>query len=135
MTRRWIAFLLFTLVIPLSVHADLGKDLLRAAEQGEVAEVRSLLQRGADVHGRDHSSWTPLIHAAYQGKNEVVRILLEAGADAKDKGLGGYTALSLAALKRGNKRTVVTSHINLSDFTPLNWTPHYFGFPVPEVPS
>ena len=47
MTRRWIAFLLFTLFIPLSAHADLDEDLIGAAKRGEATMVRILLEIGA----------------------------------------------------------------------------------------
>ena len=52
-------------------------DLPTAALSGDIADVRMLLDAGADVHARDADA---LRLAAYYGHAEVVRMLLDAGA-------------------------------------------------------
>ena len=68
--------------------ATRGDDLalITASSRGDVDEVKSLLERGADVHARDGTGGTtPLIAAAYENNVEVARVLIEAGADVNVK--------------------------------------------------
>ena len=75
--------------------------LHRAAEAGEVDEVRHLLDVDRlDVNGEDALQWptTPLHLAAKMGHADVVRELLARGANPRLKGKGGETALDMAVL-------------------------------------
>jgi len=60
---------------------ELGNKLIRAAEEGKLAEVKSLLGQGAGVNSRDGEAQTPLIVAAGKGHRDVVVYLLDNGAD------------------------------------------------------
>ncbi|CAD7694796.1 unnamed protein product [Ostreobium quekettii] len=71
--------------------------LLDAAADGDVDEVKQLLEDGADVNTTDDSGNTPLILGAISGSSEVVRVLLEAGTDINAQGEIEGTALRLAA--------------------------------------
>ena len=73
--------------------------LMTAAKTGNVALVRSLLARGADVGagGTHFRAQTPLMWAASEGHAEVVRVLLDAGAKVSARSAFGTTALMLAA--------------------------------------
>jgi len=80
--------------------AQAGK-LHDAADQGDVAKVRHLLEKGADVNARsgDWRQQTPLHLAAYDiGNTEVAKLLIAKGADvnARDENLA--TPLHNAAL-------------------------------------
>jgi len=73
-------------------------DILAAAEQSRVAEVRSVCQYAPEkVNDTDSVGNTALHYAACYNSPEMAQLLLGAGAsvDAKDK--GGATALHLAA--------------------------------------
>ena len=61
----------------------LQKELVLAAEWGDVAEVEAILAEGADLDGAAaySSCLTALEAAAYKGREQVVRHLLKAGAD------------------------------------------------------
>ncbi len=62
-----------------------AEQLLLAAQQGEAATLRSLLDDGAPIEARDQrratQGWTPLMLAARGGHREAVQTLLHAGAD------------------------------------------------------
>ena len=92
-TRRWPA-LVVALGLLLSAGPAWGKDaptldeqLIGAAKSGDLAAVKTLLAKGADVNAKDGDGLTALIAAAGEGQLEVVRLLLNKGADAnKDHG-------------------------------------------------
>ena len=71
--------------------------LLRAAEEGQEAVVRLLLEKGAELDSKDGSGRTPLWWAAVRGHEAVMRLLLEKGAELDSKDMLGLTSLSLAA--------------------------------------
>ncbi len=79
--------------------------LLRVAEEGLSASVRTLLAAGAAVDAADEEfGATPLMIAAFRGEDEIVRVLLEAGAAPNKTARGndsgeaaGWTALIAAA--------------------------------------
>jgi len=74
--------------------------LIAAARQGDVGQVRTQLQAGADVNTRDGAQRTPLLLAVRSGPRAVVRALIDAGAglDARDQ--DGRTALMEAARRK-----------------------------------
>ncbi len=100
---------------------------------GDLAKVRLLVSKGADVNARSKQGRTPLlIAAAHDGAFEIVKLLIEKGADISAKDFGGSTALLLATdandtntisllLEKGadaNARTGL-SPINFAGQTPL----------------
>jgi hypothetical protein len=58
-----------------------GDSLLREASGGNLAEVQSLVQGGADVNWTQPDGQTALMSAAQGGRADVVAYLLEQGAD------------------------------------------------------
>lgn len=57
--------------------------LREAVKVGDVQEVRSLIQAGADKNALDRFGRTLLLVAAYDGGLEVQRFLVEAGAETE----------------------------------------------------
>jgi ankyrin repeat protein len=86
---------------------ELGLLLYKAAEHGNLLEVKGLLERGVFVDSTPHqmgtgnkSEWTPLHAAAHAGHEHIVDVLVEAGADFQRKTRDGKTALQLSAGRR-----------------------------------
>jgi ankyrin repeat protein len=77
----------------------LNEPLNEAAERGDLALVKILLDKGADINAKAATvgcrlcPWTALIVAANAGHVEVVRLLLEKGADIRATDHTGWTAL------------------------------------------
>ena len=108
-TMRWLAVILVVALVPwLAIAA--GREHLRRrssirlastrnswkpAQLGDLARVKRLLGKGADLMGEDRIP--PLIAAASGGHLEMVRSLLDKGAEAKANSRFDGTALMRAA--------------------------------------
>jgi len=80
--------------------AEKDKKLWQAAQDGDEAELRRLIERGGNVnwHNPDDSGRTALICASIYGREGCVRLLLEAKAiEVNAKSNTGWTALHWAA--------------------------------------
>jgi ankyrin repeat protein len=82
-------------------NADGSTPLQWAVYEGDVAEVRRLLDAGADVTLANKYGATPMSLAAEVGHAEILTLLLEAGADADSPNPEGQTAL-MAVARTGN---------------------------------
>ena len=71
--------------------------LFSAAQAGDVALIRTLLEAGAAHAALDEAGETALMHAAHAGHLEAVKLLLAAGAAPDFKSEQGWTALAKAA--------------------------------------
>lgn len=61
---------------------DDGWSLLhQAAADGNVAMIRGLVDRGANINARDNDDFTPLHQAAFMGQSEAAVALIMLGAD------------------------------------------------------
>lgn len=71
---------------------------LHAAAAGRHGDVAMLLiDKGADVSGRQRHGWTPLHSAAHNGDGDLVEALIAAGADATTTNDDGLTPAEVAA--------------------------------------
>lgn len=70
--------------------------LMVASEENNYDEVKSLLERGADIHRTDVSGWTALHYAALKGNQRVAKLLLDAGCHINPRDNDGETPLATA---------------------------------------
>src|SRR6185503_1965252 len=99
MTRShtWILTAILAAAGTCASAGTLETQLADAAKAGNVATVRALLTKKADVNAATVDSSTPL-HLAVKANNlEIVNLLLDAGANAKAETRYKITPLSLAA--------------------------------------
>ena len=76
---------------------ELNDQLYEAVRKGDVAAVKSALDRGADVNAKFRYGTTALFKAAERGNAEITKMLLDRGADSKVKDtFYGATAMSWA---------------------------------------
>ncbi len=73
-----------------------GAALADAAEKGDRAAVRMLLERGEDPKATQADGMTALHWAAYRDDLETARLLVDAGADARAANRYGVTPLPIA---------------------------------------
>jgi ankyrin repeat protein len=106
--------------------ANLNEELLTAARKSDLAAVKALLARGADVNAKSPYGATPLFFACDRGSLEIVKTLVESGADVNVKdtfynstAIGwavskNHAAIVKLLLEKGanSKQTVMRSAIN-----------------------
>ena len=73
-----------------------NENLFSAAEKGNTAALKDLLDKGADVNKKDPNGNTALIIATKKGQLGAVNLLLEKGANMDEKGEEEATALMFA---------------------------------------
>ncbi len=71
--------------------------LHKAAAEGDIEQIESLISKGVDVNIKDESSATPLHTAAYYGQRDVAQILIAKGANINATNESGQTPLHIAA--------------------------------------
>jgi hypothetical protein len=72
-------------------------DLLKAAGEDDISQVKDLLDEGLDVNGKNKNGWSALMIAASQGNMEMLKLLIEKGAAVDEKNAQGQTPLIFAA--------------------------------------
>ena len=80
------------------IETDVGESLIRAAQNGDVALVETIL-RGCDadvLNYRDPDGYTPMHRATYNGHVDVMKKLLLAGADVRAVTDDGWEPLHCA---------------------------------------
>jgi uncharacterized protein len=103
---------------------NLNAQLLIAAQNGNITEVRSLISRATDVNTRDEYGWTPLLWAAMNGHTEVVKVLLGSGANPNTRNKYGWTPLMWAAGQGYGEivRSLIASGARLNAQDRNGWT-------------
>lgn len=76
---------MLTSIMAIAEGGKLESQLREAAENGDAARVRSLLEQGANRESRDRSGRTPLLLATHRNQVDAARVLIEAGADVNAK--------------------------------------------------
>jgi ankyrin repeat protein len=119
MTKALWALLLFLCLGCPARSQDLNTKLTDAARSRDTAEVRKLLEDGANPNAKDKNGRTPLMEASSGGYTDTVRVLLEKGADVNATDMVGWSALFWAAFSRRTEtlRTLVAkgADVNLKD--------------------
>lgn len=93
---RLTLFILSTLVFSIVGHAQNSGNLHLAVVNGDLEEIRSLVQSGVDVDATMSGGWTPLMVSAKYGKFNVMETLINANAKVDLTNLEGNTALMVA---------------------------------------
>ena len=70
-----------TITSTVTVLPSLNEQMIRAAEAGDTAAVRRLLDQGAEIDARDDRGRTAVMAATHGNQVETVRALIGAGAD------------------------------------------------------
>ena len=85
----------------------MSQELFAAAQSGDAAKVKTLLDSGVAHSATDEAGETALMHAAHAGHVAAVQLLITAGADVNAKSPQGWTALAKAAYNGETERGYV----------------------------
>ncbi|MCH9022031.1 MAG: ankyrin repeat domain-containing protein [Planctomycetes bacterium] len=80
-------------------------DLCYSLKAEDIAEIRELIQAGADINVKNKFGMTPLLLAAEDYEKEIITVLLAAGANVNAANDYGMTPLS-SATKRDHSEVV-----------------------------
>jgi hypothetical protein len=101
--KRWLAVIAVLVLIlwagVVEAMATLDQQLIEAAKVGDLAQVKALLDGGADVTAKNDGGTTALMAASGGGHVEVVQLLLDRNVDVDAKDHVGETPLMYAASK------------------------------------
>ncbi len=86
-------------------HSAPEAQLLKAAYEGNLNDLKTALQAGANVNVSDDQDISALRWAAQSGRSEAVKLLLDAGANVNQQSESGWTALMQAVIA-GSVETV-----------------------------
>lgn len=85
----------------------MSQELFAAAQSGDAAKVKTLLDSGVAHSATDEAGETALMHAAHGGHVAAVQVLIAAGADVNARSPQGWTAVAKAAYNGETERGYV----------------------------
>ena len=102
----------------------LVNSLHSVARIGNLAEARSLIDKGADVNAKDWIGWTTLHYAAKKGNRDVIQLLVSRGAKVNVQNKDGLTPLHKVT-DRSCAEILIAHNADVNakdneDFTPLH---------------
>ncbi|MBI5252378.1 MAG: ankyrin repeat domain-containing protein [Desulfomonile tiedjei] len=77
----WLVISILVAIGQCFAEKGINDALIDAATRGDLSDVNTALDKGADVNARDKFGRTPLHWAAYKGHVEAMKSLLSRGAD------------------------------------------------------
>lgn len=109
--------------------------LVNAAEEGQIACVRRMLDAGAHIEHRDRLGFTALAMAVVKDRREVVKLLLARGADPLAPNRAGHTPAFIAGF-RGDRAEIeqILEDAGVTDFGMRRPPKLEGGGPMIEVP-
>jgi ankyrin repeat protein len=119
-----LLFSLSLLAMAANAQSPLDRELIAAAERGDLPGVQKLIARGANVNAKDEKQDSAFLIASARGRTAVVRATLAAGADLKSTNRYGGTGL-IPACHYGHLETVkllLTTRIDVDHVNNLGWT-------------
>jgi ankyrin repeat protein len=107
-------------------------DLLTAIRNGDHAQVRKLIEAGADVNTVDQDGTTALMHSVLESDVRMMKLLIEKGANVNLKNAQDSTALMYAATNLAKTRALLDAGADVKakgkrGATPMNVAVTTFG--------
>ena len=121
-----IAIALFLILVSSTVA--FAEPLHKATREGDLEQVRALIDAGADLDAQGDNGETPLNTAILEGHVLVAILLIDRGADIQARNKGGFTPLHAAAYANAieiaekllSRGADVKDQMNKAGVTPLS---------------
>jgi len=133
--KIWVVFLVVLVFLSTMDFGSQDKlsDLFKAAKDGDLERINTLLSRYPElIDQKRGSGWNLLHYASYwvdKKQEELIELLLSKGANINAQNNQGETALHLALMDRNEKTAAILlragAYANLQDET--GWTPLYYA--------
>jgi ankyrin repeat protein len=94
--KRLVAVLFFMFFGLSASYAGDNQELLKAAGNGNVVQVKNLLSKISDINA-DTDAGSALAVASFTGNTEIVKILLDKGVNVNAKSPAGKAAVDVAS--------------------------------------
>lgn len=112
----------------------MATELHFAAQSGDVAEVKRLVEAGADVNVQDENGNTPLKYASAEPRPAVLRTLIELGASPHMADRRGFTPIHCVAGHGFYEEAIEMAEILIAAGADVNARSQVHGFvPMHEV--
>lgn len=105
---------------------DVNGALRKAIQAGDLGQVESLIDKGAEVNKADESGYVPLVYAVWNDDPNVVKLLLNKDADPNARDMTpGFTVLHWAILmdNRGSVELLLAAGANVNTKSNSGETP------------
>src|SRR5215813_10197454 len=119
--RRFVVLMLF--VSNTILFAAGSSDLLTAIRNGDYAQVRKLIDSGADVNTTDKDGTTALMHSVIESDVRMMKLLIDKGANVNMKNSEDSTALMYAATNLPKARVLLNANAEMKVKNKHNATP------------
>ena len=115
---------LYRTILQERVNALKSVELLRAAEKGDIKNIKRLIKAGAKVNFQDKDGWTPLLYASMAGHIDTIKLLIKSGADVNIPDKNGNTPLMAAVISNDQTLTDLLiqkdANLNCTNFQGIN---------------
>jgi len=98
--------------------------LIKASDVGNIDKIKSLLEEGADINGKDFLGRTSLMWASLKSNStsslDTVSFLLDRGADVNAKSINGMSSLMYSSMDRDSTSSLDTVRLLLDSGADVN---------------
>jgi cytohesin len=128
---------IFNLLTGKGGDMPLVNSLHSVARIGNLAEARSLIDKGVDVNTQDWIGWTALHYAAKKGNRDVIQLLVSRGAKVNVHNKDGLTPLHKVT-NRSCAEILIAQNADINakdneDFTPMHYAAQHGHQDVVEL--
>lgn len=103
--------------------------LLKAAEKGNLPQIKDALAKGADINAVNENKWTALMYAIQWDNLNLAQFLLSQGANPNLKDMYEATPLMITCMSARSEpmiKLLVESGADVNAKNMYNWTPLHF---------
>ena len=115
-----IYMIIVLVILFTSTISAFSQDIIKAVNQGDLEQVKTLLEKNPELlNTKDYNGSTLLHHAANKNQKEIMELLITKGADVHAKNGMGYTPLDWV-IDGGNNEIIALLKSKGAQITPVS---------------